>query len=772
MCHRDQSRDARGLPVRLIELHTPYPPLSAALASYTSTSNSFPLPPRPRLTTRIHGALLVRLESPYGVKPRQPRDNPIRLLEEALDARPKYMPAFSYESIGNPYHDVWSEIRADVAQQRARAASPPPVVADVVSFHTVNADDDGALAGANAVPAQAPASSPILSILSDTTIRWLNLVAPPPPRKDKDEDKEEPVTPTIAVSTFAEAAAPHIPPSQMFRRRKSFSLTDSPTTYAGSSPLAVLPENETVQQAGTMDPLRDNRLSMGSILTINGKGAGIGDLGNLHAMMSSTSLASFLPEDDDYLKTFSTAGFLSPSQESGLGALGGDTAGLAQTLVQPAALELKSKTGSGKASGSGGQGGPSQNGKNEGRSFGSSPVKRKMTATSITSAISGRAGGSSRPSTDIQQSGTGTPNSSNTLPQSTTDVTPEDVAVLVVPPTRIELDEAFVDTWADTLLDNQAVGVPQAWPNFALFQLKTPRVAGDVNGGEAIEWLVVEQHVCTTPPPRPVSPAPESLGDVGRESRASTSGKKMKRSTSPSGLSARSGGTFRFGAGAGARARNRLSHFFGFSSNAKDDVDTQAPPSPPPNPPGPALTVTHTPFERTISAKKEEDDDEHFDVRSVNPPPPPDSTDPVPFPRTGGSSLVDENEEPEPISDQEAEAAMLKRDKPVEPGQEQPVPVPAPTHPPSQDPMPVPAREPEQEVAREPVPITPHEPTYGLARKPVPALARELEHVYEPVPAAESSEAAATVLPPSAVVTKEPKVAEDDEKKATAPASA
>lgn len=744
--------------------------MSAALASYTPASNSFPLPPRPRLTTQTYGALLVRLESPYGVKPRQPRDNPIRLLEEALAARPAYISAFSYEPIANSYHALWSEIRADVAKQRARVASPSPA-ADIISLNAINLDDGGIL---SADIGTTQTSTPVLSILSDTTVRWLNLIAPP---KDKDTTPE-PITPTIEVSAFADSTIPHIPPSQMFRREGGFSLNDSPRAFAGSS-LAVLHENESGQQAMPTDSPQDHRLSMASsMMTINGVGTGIGELGYLHEMMSSISLASFVPEGDEYLKTFSTAGFLSPSEESGLGALGGDTSGLAQTLVRPAALERTSKTGSGSTSSSGGQGGPGQGGKNERRSFTSPPIKRKTTTTSVTSALSRRAAGGSRQSTDIHQSGTSTPSNSTRVPHFATDGIPEDVTVLAVPPTRIELDEAFVDTWADTLLDEQAVSVPQAWPNFALFQLKSPRTAGVLNGGEPIEWLVIEQHVCTTPPPPPASPAPpESQGEVGGESRADKRGKKMKRSTSPSGLSVRSAGTSRFGAGAGARARNRFSRFFGFSSGTKEDLE--APPSPSLDPSS-SQTVTPAPGEPGTSVSKE--DDTHFDLRNISPPPPPDSADPVPFPRTGGSSLVDENEEPEPISDQEVEAAIAKSNlaEPKNNTASKPVSGPLVASTPLQEPSTARAEQRGAEPAGRSSLLAEHTATRVLsrelapARKPDPVPEPALEPTPEPVPALGLGVSVAAVIhaSPAAVIPEEPKAARNTERKMTDPTGA
>lgn len=58
------------------------------------------------------------------------------------------------------------------------------------------------------------------------------------------------------------------------------------------------------------------------------------------------------------------------------------------------------------------------------------------------------------PSTDIQ-SGTGTLNSTTLRAHPAAGGSLEDVTVLAVPPTHSDLDEAFVDTWADTILNKR-----------------------------------------------------------------------------------------------------------------------------------------------------------------------------------------------------------------------------------------------------------------------------------------------------------------------------
>jgi len=60
------------------------------------------------------------------------------------------------------------------------------------------------------------------------------------------------------------------------------------------------------------------------------------------------------------------------------------------------------------------------------------------------------------PSTDIQ-SGTGTLNSTTLRAHPAAGGSLEDVTVLAVPPTHSDLDEAFVDTWADTILNTQTL---------------------------------------------------------------------------------------------------------------------------------------------------------------------------------------------------------------------------------------------------------------------------------------------------------------------------
>ncbi len=87
--------------------------------------------------------------------------------------------------------------------------------------------------------------------------------------------------------------------------------------------------------------------------------------------------------------------------------------------------------------------------------------------------------------------------------------------------TIVKLDEAFVDFWADALLDP----IARPWPTFVVCQLKS-NVSVEVEEGQKITWLVVEQAFVTPPPPPPVeeehfvqrasSPKPSVASDTKR----------------------------------------------------------------------------------------------------------------------------------------------------------------------------------------------------------------------------------------------------------------
>ncbi|KLO16470.1 hypothetical protein SCHPADRAFT_208777 [Schizopora paradoxa] len=67
----------------------------------------------------------------------------------------------------------------------------------------------------------------------------------------------------------------------------------------------------------------------------------------------------------------------------------------------------------------------------------------------------------------------------------------------------VKLDEAFVDFWADALLDP----IARPWPTFVVCQLKS-NVNAEVSEGQTINWLVVEQAFVEPPPP-PTPPVEE-----------------------------------------------------------------------------------------------------------------------------------------------------------------------------------------------------------------------------------------------------------------------
>ncbi|KIJ54094.1 hypothetical protein M422DRAFT_108303, partial [Sphaerobolus stellatus SS14] len=53
----------------------------------------------------------------------------------------------------------------------------------------------------------------------------------------------------------------------------------------------------------------------------------------------------------------------------------------------------------------------------------------------------------------------------------------------------IKLDEAFIDFWADTLLDS----ITAAWPTFVICQLKASESYVVPGNDRPIEWLVIER---------------------------------------------------------------------------------------------------------------------------------------------------------------------------------------------------------------------------------------------------------------------------------------
>jgi len=74
----------------------------------------------------------------------------------------------------------------------------------------------------------------------------------------------------------------------------------------------------------------------------------------------------------------------------------------------------------------------------------------------------------------------------------------------------MELDEAFIDNWAQIILDKT---VASAWPSFVLYELRNsltlPSSIEAERSPTQIQWLVIETHVKTpTVPPAPTTKGP------------------------------------------------------------------------------------------------------------------------------------------------------------------------------------------------------------------------------------------------------------------------
>ncbi|KAF9508053.1 hypothetical protein BS47DRAFT_1488545 [Hydnum rufescens UP504] len=219
------------------------------------------------------------------------------------------------------------------------------------------------------------------------------------------------------------------------------------------------------------------------------------------AASSATLHPSSSEMNDDDWNVFSSSGFgTSPVLVS---------EGLAQSLIRPRTVGKYSTPPSSR------------------RSFGSSPLKRKPP-----------------------------PRLSFDRPDTNTEEKPAEVTFTMLAPAVVQLDEAFVDTWADTLLDPTSAS---SWPDFALYQLK--RKCGPV------EWLIIERSVAPAPP--------ETLGldavDIfANRPRASSPGPSL----SPSGRFSTKSSLNLFGS-VSPSTKKRFSGFFGrlssLSSNADDD---------------------------------------------------------------------------------------------------------------------------------------------------------------------------------------------------------
>ncbi|KAG7085862.1 hypothetical protein E1B28_003396 [Marasmius oreades] len=93
----------------------------------------------------------------------------------------------------------------------------------------------------------------------------------------------------------------------------------------------------------------------------------------------------------------------------------------------------------------------------------------------------------------------------------------------------VKLDEAFIDFWADAVLDP----ISESWPRFAICRLvPLPGIEVEVagKGPKPLEWMVVEQKlVKPTPPPEPVpSSAAETVSPTVESSRPTSPRPSMK----------------------------------------------------------------------------------------------------------------------------------------------------------------------------------------------------------------------------------------------------
>jgi hypothetical protein len=89
----------------------------------------------------------------------------------------------------------------------------------------------------------------------------------------------------------------------------------------------------------------------------------------------------------------------------------------------------------------------------------------------------------------------------------------------------VQLDEAFVDAWADALTDP----VSAQWPQFVLAQLKAPLRIPNASQGNEIEWVVLERTFTRpAPPPRPAAASTPALSPS-----SSTSPTPAKSTASP-----------------------------------------------------------------------------------------------------------------------------------------------------------------------------------------------------------------------------------------------
>ncbi|KAF8591780.1 hypothetical protein K439DRAFT_1626783 [Ramaria rubella] len=97
-------------------------------------------------------------------------------------------------------------------------------------------------------------------------------------------------------------------------------------------------------------------------------------------------------------------------------------------------------------------------------------------------------------------------------------------------PQLVKLDEAFIDFWADTLLDT----IARAWPTFVVCQLKSVPTLRLEENDKTIEWLIIERVAAepTRPSPSPVGQSVKTLPPRPNSPSKSESGKSSRWTTS------------------------------------------------------------------------------------------------------------------------------------------------------------------------------------------------------------------------------------------------
>ncbi|KAG8833495.1 hypothetical protein FRC17_010607 [Serendipita sp. 399] len=89
------------------------------------------------------------------------------------------------------------------------------------------------------------------------------------------------------------------------------------------------------------------------------------------------------------------------------------------------------------------------------------------------------------------------------------------------------LDEAFIDGWAEILLDRT---VASGWPSFALYELRDPVSTSSSEGeGTLVRWLAIETYVIVPPEPEPSAPSSPVKGSRVKRSSSVKSTEKRAR---------------------------------------------------------------------------------------------------------------------------------------------------------------------------------------------------------------------------------------------------